>query len=76
MDESASAKLQRMSNEIRRLQKIVDQQKYTLNDNLQKYLKCKDDLRDAEAHILVLEGECEMWKQEYYDVLRRDTEGG
>lgn len=57
--ESAPARLQRMSDEVKRLRKIVEQQKYTLDDNVRKYVRLKDELRDATARIVELETELE-----------------
>lgn len=53
---------------IRRLERVIAQQKYTLEDNLKKYFKLKDALRDAEVYISVLEHENEMFQQQISDL--------
>lgn len=54
--------------EVKRLRRVVAQQKYTLEDNLKKYFKLKDALRDAEVYISVLEHENEMFQQQISDL--------
>ena len=65
---SPGIRIQRVMDDYDKCRKTVNQLQGSYSHLKRVHQELVKELRDAEAYIQVLEHECEMWKQQYYDL--------